>query len=235
VGSPRKWGVELETYECADNYLLDGGHWEAKEDGSISGLEFASAILWGNDGFAEIDKLCNFASKHRWRVDGQCGYHLHLNMGDENIDGLKAIAFAYSITYDVWKSCVDSDRVGESWCKIHKYGLADYLHCTDLADWFHFANKYTRYAWVNWEAYNKYRSLEIRLHQGTLKADQIKNWISAHTIFVDWASRVGFNGVQHALWEKTTTIKRHIFNDIFTKAGKPDLAEYFGMVELCKL
>jgi hypothetical protein len=42
-----------------------------------------------------------------------------------------------------------------------------------------------RYNWVNWYAYTRHKTVEIRHHSATLNATKSVNWIKAHTRFID--------------------------------------------------
>jgi hypothetical protein len=86
-----------------------------------------------------------------------------------------------------------------------------------------------RYSWVNWNAYGKYGTCEVRSYQGTCDGLEVRNWIKAHTVFVDWAVRVGFNGVRAALWcrsdyEKCTSLER-----IWESVGHYDLVDFYDL------
>ncbi len=227
VGSDRRFGVELETSTCPGwgDYSHDG--WQAKVDVTVTGMEFCSRILQGNEGLMAIDDLCQYATKHDWGVDTACGYHLHLDMRDESIDGLKAIAFAYHSTYDVWKHFAHNNRLGGSYSKPLEHSLQTYLSCGSLAAWNRFSlNIRRRYQWANWRAYCEHTTLEIRLLEGTLDVQRIQNWVRAHTTFCDWASDAGVDGVK-VLWGRDPKEQFSIMRDIWSEAGCYDLNEYY--------
>ncbi len=235
VGSPRHYGVELETSNCNgwDNYSHPA--WGAKPDPTVLGMEFYSAILYGNDGLRAIDNLCEYANKHGWRVNSACGFHLHIDLKGEDSDGLKAIALAYHTTYDVWKHFAIPPRLLRDYCKPMESTLQDYLTCKHTDDWRKLAtNLRGRYYWVNWKAYYDHGSLEIRLLEGTLDAERIKNWVRAHTTFVDWASRLGYLGVRAALWGRTPVEQFEAMRNVWSN-GAYDLNEYYACDELMEV
>lgn len=224
VGSKRKFGVEIETASC-DNYkelrgrTLFGVH----TDGSISGLEFISPILYGDEGFQEIKDFCDFARDKGWTVNRECGLHIHLDMRDENNDSLMSIAAAYILSYGVWKSFVSASRAGNSYC--HETPYEESEICRYEGDFYRWADNQTRFSWFNVAAYAEHQSFEIRLMKGTIDPELICNWIAAHARFCDWASsktrseiRAAFGGhtIANSKWTKWKSI-----------VG-PELARYFG-------
>ena len=229
VGSPRRYGIELETHSC-DNYSsYNHAAWGCKDDYSIAGKEFCSTILHGNDGLAAVDDICDYANRNGWTVDYRCGYHLHLDMSKENVDGLKAIALAYHTTYKVWRDFVDLERSYNHHTGPLTIELGEYLKPNDIEDWRLLVISQARTRWANWQAYQEHRTLEIRLHEGTLDGGRVKNWVRAHCVFADWASGVGYNSVRAALWGRDTNEQQETLADIFGRAGCSDLIEFYDI------
>jgi hypothetical protein len=206
IGSDRCFGVELETESCEGYYeaLSDHPAWGAKEDCTVSGKEFFSAILKGDAGLEAIDDIADVADSNCWGVESNCGFHLHLDMRGEKRDSLYAIAYAYRATEDVWLSFASRSRRNGSYC--HRC----HWHCSDIdsavasrnglgtrfGTW---VRRQDRYDWITVSQYNVHSTIEIRLHDGTCDGEAVTNWIKAHTRFADWASKLGYEGVKAAL------------------------------------
>lgn len=189
IGSTRKYGVELETNACHGlNDLEECTHFGCKHDGSISGKEFVSPVLRGDDGLDEIIKLCRYANRNDWNVNATCGYHLHLDVSDECINSLKSIVYAYNKTREVWASFVPNSRRRNSYCGNVRYILSEMMDCKDRDDFNYWAGNQERYVWFNVVSYARHRTFEVRLHTGTLDAEKVCNWAKAHTRFADWAA-----------------------------------------------
>jgi len=202
IGSKRRYGVEIETHACYQYSDLFGTvAFEAKEDGSIAGMEFASTILYGDAGLAEIESLCKFGKDHRWVVNGSCGLHIHLDVSNEKTEQLKAIALAYYLTYHAWLKFVCDTRISNSFCAQHRTDMQSLENITSFTK---FARLQCRYEWFNFAAYGKYKTFEVRLHQGSIDAEEICNWIRIHAIFMDWAANKTFAEVKEALHGKDT-------------------------------
>jgi hypothetical protein len=225
IGSARKFGVEIETASCNDHIdLHNDGAWGAKEDCSVSGKEFASDILDGDEGLEEIERLCQFARNNDWEVDDSCGLHIHLDARNESSDSLKAAACAYLATYDVWSQFVDSDRLDNHYCGASNMDCDTAASYSDFND---FAYASHRYDWINFSAYRRHSTFEVRLHHGSLNAKEICNWVRGHTTFMDWAVKQPVSGIVGRFAKLSTTAKFRKMCAIWTAAGCADLCDYF--------
>ncbi len=232
VGSPRKFGVELETDDCDDYEDLDGGWFGAKDDPTVGGKEFFSAILNGNNGMDAVDELTDFADNNRWSCCSSCGYHLHLDMSNESVEGLQGIALAYQLTYNVWTEFIKRGRINSSYCS-GTYDGIDWIKGLGTCDaWRRRSYARGRYYWVNWAAYKRHNTLEVRMHEGTVDGRKVRNWIRAHTIFADWASNAGYDGVLDAFSGCTTQELYAKMSKIWEDAGCSDLAGFYSRAAL---
>jgi len=232
VGSSRTYGVELEV--CAVNQMKRlpddlKAYWTTKRDGSLpnGGVEFASAVLWGDRGLEIIEELCDYAHKHKWSVDAKSGYHLHVGMDGLKVHNLAAIAIGYLFTRKLWASFVVGSRSESRYCKSHSnvkaYGFFK-EHPQKIID--SLTNNEERYRWINWQAYKTHRTLEVRLHQGTLNYTKITNWIKAHTRFMEWCAGVGTTPPKGAAW--TGPIGR-VYQEMRDRCGNgKDMLDFLG-------
>lgn len=109
-----------------------------------------------------IDKICVILESLKAEVNSSCGLHVHLDM--RHRDAKKAWlnltrnqALMYSM---VPKSRLNSDycRPSPVWVPL-SHGAAD------------------RYSGINPQALEHHKTLEVRLHSGTVDAEKIKNWV----------------------------------------------------------
>ena len=191
LGSTRAFGVELETSDCSGyETLKDKTCFGAKQDGSIDGMEFVSPILKGDAGLAEVYKFCQFAKKLKFKVNKDCGYHIHIDMRDTSEITRQRIAYAYSLAFDLWGSLVNRDRLNNNFCETPHYDSTFVRACRDFDDTFVDAS---RYKFINWRAYRDHGTLEIRGHHGTVKTLDVVNWVKAHLRFVDFVKDKSFD------------------------------------------
>lgn len=137
-----------------------------KDDGSLQdergyrGCEIT--CLTRISDMSNLEKLCKFLNKIGARVNNSCGLHVHLDMRHKN--KLQALTIGQKITktLPLLASIVPKSRRNNIYCK---------LACSEIAD-----NK-PRYFAVNLQAYNRFKTIEIRLHSATTSFEKISNWI----------------------------------------------------------
>jgi hypothetical protein len=228
IKSRRFYGLELETAGCDYTSLLRANKaWGSKYDGSIVGKEFVTSKINGDAGARAVSNLYEVAINNRWTVDTRCGYHLHLDMTNESVDGLKAITGAYAHTAGVWRRFVASSRVNNEWCRDNSFG--DFESIATNHGWRTYCDtRGSRYQWLNWRAYLSHKTVEVRIHEGTLDYMAIVNWVKAHTSFVDWAARVGLEAVKKSFFNKTTQEQFDALCNIWVEDGYTDLPDYYA-------
>jgi len=184
TGTPRCFGIELETASCPNHHKLKGKTcFGAKEDGSIDGLEFYSPILSGDRGLSEVRKFCRLAKQYKFEVDEDCGYHLHIDMRGSAVVERKRIAYAYRLTFKLWQQLVRKDRWINSYCEEPSYNASE---LRDTHNYTSFECRRSRYEFLNLRAYADHTTYELRAHQGTLDATEICNWVKANLRFVEF-------------------------------------------------
>ena len=193
--SERCFGVELETADCPNHIRLRGHTcFGAKEDGSISGLEFISPILQGDKGLAEIRKFCRLAHQNHFEVDDECGFHVHIDLRESTSLQRRHLAYAYRLTIELWQKLVDPDRLRNCFCRPPDYEAETVLNAASFDT---FARHLTRYEFINWRAWGSHKTVEIRGYQGTLRGPEICNWIVAHLRFVDFVKDKTFARIRN--------------------------------------
>ena len=188
--SARRFGVELETSCCdCDGDDIEALQWGCQHDGSISGMEFVSPILQGDDGLASIEDVCE-ALRH-CEVDHKCGFHLHIDIRDLSPEERRKVAMAYCLTYRAWSAFVSDSRRRNAYCTSHPSSWIDSLYISWQA--FRSNLRGGRYWWTNWSS--PHGTVEIRLHSGTIDGAKVTNWAIAHCRFVDRVRGMFFNDI----------------------------------------
>ena len=184
IGSTRKFGVELETSE-SDGWQdwHDSEAFKVVPDGSTHGMEWVSAPMQGDDGLAEVMRVTHDLDRY-CRVNDTTGFHLHCDLGDTDRQQRKAIALAYHLTVDIWHSMIAAERndTGYSQKTAKYYNAQEILDCNTHSG---APRVSTRYTWINWKAFAKHGTVELRCHHGTTDADEVATWIKAHLRFID--------------------------------------------------
>ncbi len=96
-------------------------------------------------------------------VNSSCGTHVHFDM--RHIDEATALLYGKRLSkvVPVLRSLLPKSRRTNYFCE------KDINTLSPVA---------SRYAFVNMQAYNKYKTIEVRGHSGTLNASKILNWIA---------------------------------------------------------
>lgn len=225
IGSERRFGVELEYHDVPDfEELEDQTCFGAKEDCSVEGGEFDSPILYGDQGLAVVDHFCDLAEDHEFEpgVSG-AGYHLHLDMTKESAEGLKRIALAYHYTKNLWLGAVPVNRRECTYSKAHGYTRQDVLQWKETGDVRNFSRDYERYTWVNWAAYWDHKTVEIRCHESTIRANDVNNWVIAHTRFCDATTTLGVGRITRLFGNKKPT---ELFRELRAIIQSPDVLDH---------
>jgi len=192
LDSERAFGIEIETSKCGGfSSLHNNTFWGCTNDYSITGKEFISPPLYGDQGLQTIRHFCEMAITKNWETDSHCGLHLHIGVGDLGADQLKSIAYAYNITYKLWRLLVPNSRASNTMCGPPQYPVSEItnINTKDIEDWEYFVAERDRFEFINWRAYMVHGTVELRILNGTLDAELICNWTKTHIKFLNYVSK----------------------------------------------
>lgn len=190
IHSKRRYGVELESQNTV--VKRKDTIFNAVTDGSISGAEYVSPILQGDEGYQLIKSLCDLKP----RVDNRCGFHLHIDVTKLTPQHLYQLAESYKVIEPIIQLTVTENRANNTYCKpLPDTWFGHGLHYFDNA--MYNSSKFkqlqkkqhdgiSRYFWVNLHSYYYRGTIENRLHEGTFDAKLIRDWINFNLDFVDW-------------------------------------------------
>lgn len=172
--SRRTVGFEIEF--CAPRIpaqLRDFGR--IKEDGSLSPdrnshycKEFASSITAGDRTLQLIDEVCSILHDVKAYTNKTCGLHIHLGMQQSTEEERAFIDAWWCIFEKVFFAIVSPSRRANE--------FAQDTRSTDSRE---------RYRSLNLTAYEAHGTFEIRLHQGSIDATKIKQWVKILLAFFD--------------------------------------------------
>jgi hypothetical protein len=180
------------TFECWD--CSNGGYWSQrdaykwlrqelydakvsrcciKKDGSLEddeghGVEIT--ILFNTKyGFEPLHKLCKALDKAGCYVNETCGLHVHLDARHLKRPSVERVGASLGHSLPILKYLVPKSRQKNTYCELR---VSKLVKITTLA-----GNNEERYCAINLTSYPKYKTIEIRLHQGTIDSKQIQSWI----------------------------------------------------------
>ena len=227
--SERMFGVELEYDDLPDNHcdLEDLSIFGAKGECTVEGGEFVSPILSGDLGLVECEIILDFAYVNNFLCNYKAGFHLHLDMGSESGERLKRAIYAYRLTEPFWKGLVDwCERSRQEFCDNTRFSIREAMNISenvqDIKEW---GDRFCRYSWLNVGALRKFGTLEIRHHESTTCANDVTNWVIAHTAFIDAAVDMSIGQITRVLGEKTP---KEQFPEIRRMLQRPETSEHLA-------
>lgn len=184
--SHRRYGIEIECVDAGGSSYSNDTSFQSKSDSSLDsgGCEFVSPILQGDDGFKELRKMCRTLSSNHASVNGSCGLHIHIDLSDFNETELARLFYFIQRLEPIVRKFVPSGRNRNTYCE---YTLEKKEFSNNFRDGYFTGLQ--RYSAYNFISYNCNKTLEIRLHQGTIDYTEIRNWLSLHLAVVDYVKR----------------------------------------------
>lgn len=159
-------------------------YWTATTDGSC-GLEVKSRILRGTEGLDELRRVIETLARMGYRVDDDCGFHVHIGVGGMHPDKIKSIVKRYD------DGAIDGimrpSRRGDSntYCRSINSSFSSPRYVESQRTITGIAKQQGgRYSKVNTIAFIDHKTIEFRHHHGTLDASRIENWVKFLLQFV---------------------------------------------------
>lgn len=248
----RTFGIELESKEALKaNKLIAKVAFNPVGDGSISGLEYVSEVLQGDEGLAEIKHFLR-SINGKAPTYSQAGYHLHMGIDESeiNIYSIKKILATYSLFEDLLFAMQPPSRRGNHYCqniselfknKFKEIGTIErFLEKRITLDEFmsklyngrpsERSSKYhdTRYIWVNLHSVFYRGTLEIRNHSATFNYKKIKNWILINQAILNKALGMSLPEVKELYYNTPNNLssKLEVLYSLF-----PDTKPYLAVKE----
>jgi hypothetical protein len=168
-------------------------HVQIKRDGSIleiddhKGIEIA-LVGPANSFPALLKTLCDSLNKFDAKVNKSCGLHVHL---DSRNSDPNALYYNLVQSLPLLKTMVSKSRLRNQYCKLNKNKKVMNTKC--------------RYFAVNGQAYGRYRTIEVRLHNGTTDFNKINNWVQI-------LSAIAYSDKTILRWPKKLSTLKSVFN-----------------------
>ena len=136
------------------NVVTDGSL--CNDSDSRVGVEFK--VLTTIDDMSNLKKLCEWLSDHEAEVDKTCGLHVHVDARSLSSSERQLLVKRYENSLKFMLAMVpDSRKNNTRYCKAQ-------------------ASFTDRYSAINATALDKYNTVEIRLHSGTVNFNKISQW-----------------------------------------------------------
>ena len=193
----------------AERYNHDTrGYWKIVPDASLGrgGMEIVSPVLTAET-VAQVDTICETINARSTSVDRQCGFHLHIGIGDLSVKELARLCKGLA-KYErlAGHLCPESRRAGSYSAYNLGNAVNEHAHFIRIDDTVKAYERGTlsasdakgvlvsiaqprgRYSFFNFQnlvAPNRPDTLEVRVHSGTTDRDKIRNWARVWCLVVD--------------------------------------------------
>lgn len=127
------------------------------------------------------------------RAGKDCGFHLHIGAEDFTHEDMISM-YENALKIQEWHySLLPEDRRSNKFCRpLNKFSSHGKSNIDSINKFFgeykivnHGDN--LRYRWLNFDAYNKFKTVEARSHPGTYDADRIEKWTELWLSFVEFS------------------------------------------------
>lgn len=152
-------------------------HWKIVSDGSVHvdrnyfPIELVSRKLYGKEGFEELKTALGVWNELGASVNRSCGTHVHIDAWNWGEDEMMELAKIWAkIEIPVLWYLVSPSRRNNNFCK-----PVDMNYFINLVQ--NGPARLDRYYSLNLSAFGRHKTIEFRLHNGTLDAKKIIPWI----------------------------------------------------------
>lgn len=171
-----------------------GAHWKVVTDGSLGdytrGAEIVSPVLRGEDGFRQLQKVCDVAKQAGCKISQKCGLHVHVGARELEIGTVKNLVRLYAGAEGTIDSFMAPSRrgpqAGRGFCKSLRVNarlldrastMDDIARAIGQSAGRHDARNLGRYCKLNLQSFWQHGTVEFRHHQGTVEAEKALNWV----------------------------------------------------------
>lgn len=195
------FGIELEvsslSIPSARRAVIQAGlNWESKADGT-SGVtaEIVSPVL-DETRLNEARTIARALSGAGATVNKQTGYHVHLGADTYGVTGIAQLVINWYSHIEAISKLVAPSRLNNHFC-------ASNFTRSDVETWADYIRTRgeirnlngTRYNSLNLDSYARHRTIEVRLHHGTLNGAKITAWAEFCDSLARYSSDLGVTAI----------------------------------------
>jgi hypothetical protein len=202
-----KFGVEIEFFGIDRNRVADAlnragirafvegynhatrGYWKLTTDGSVNsqgtgnghgGNELVSPPLEGEDGLRELELALKILNECGGKVDKSCGIHIHHEIKDldlTKIQNIYRLYFKFTASIDYLMPPSRRSTNNPYYCKPISLDLLERVENCGSIEALQSMFLNNRYWAVNFDAYNRYKTIEFRQHSGSIDFEKVGSWV----------------------------------------------------------
>lgn len=178
--------------------------WQIEGDGSLRytnnsmresyphPMEIKTPALKGNQGLSALKAVCDALDGHA-TVNRSSGLHVHHGLPTETESMLKSLANAWIGNEKHFFGALPNSRQNNSYARPWGSIVRQVTEEDSLRSWYN-AQGLGRRVSLNFVSYWVRKTVEFRMHSGSVEYEKISNWLLATQLFVDKAIKGIFNG-----------------------------------------
>lgn len=219
------------------SYLVKDFNVHVERDGSLpSGIsaEIVTHPMTGETGYEELKKIERVLERTKIGTDSSCGLHIHLSAKDyaNRILNVKKLLLFYWLYEEFFASLVPNKRRDFRYSSsLRKYTTLEEIR--SIKNFSHFDrimykavnDEYIerakrdkrgggqglgRYVYINLHSLQFRGTIEIRSHEGTIRANEIIRWVKLHAQVLDLVKELTINDIEKLWTVPATSYKKNL-------------------------
>lgn len=175
------YGIELEMSDLAISTASTAIRatgvqgWSVKPDGTRHvSAEAVSPILTA-DRLNESRTVARALVASGGTVNKQTGYHVHIGADEIGLNGIANMVYSWNHAHATIGALVAKSRLNNGFCRpVAEQNIADWCDNVLAGNIANLSGG--RYFSLNLASYSRHRTIEVRLHHGTLNGAKIQGW-----------------------------------------------------------
>lgn len=161
-------------------HRIEPGMWKIVPDGSVEhGYELVSPPMQWAAAQVQVRAACQVLRDLGCHSTHDCGLHVHHDVGDMSVTLAPVLAHNWDTCYPQSARLVDPNRQYGDWCKPAPHRRIEQLRTFTGRSVQEFISiDHERYRPLNWTCWFNYGTVEVRMHESTLDADEILAWVA---------------------------------------------------------
>ena len=175
------FGIELEMSDLSISTAQQrlnaiGLNWSCKPDGTRGVTAEAVSPILGYTDLSEGSRAARALASAGATVNRQTGFHVHLGADHYGIEGIALLVQNWNLAHETIGALVAPSRLNNHFCQSVPLSQIDswveHVRAGNIRN----SGNGGRYYSLNLNAYAAHRTVEVRLHHGTLNGSKIKAW-----------------------------------------------------------
>jgi len=170
---PNNWKYEIELLpyrkylSIASDGSINEDEMESEEDDNGNDIRWTGKefriLAKESELFEIIEQVTKILNRNNAQINNSCGLHVHFDMRETTLEERQEVYGKLYHSLSLLKTIVPHNRLKNQYCRINTENVPAYDG--------------ERYKAINPAAYERHKTFEVRLFNGTTNAEKIINWV----------------------------------------------------------